>query len=239
QEGDLYQMRRRYYDPETASFLSREPIWPLIERPAMLNLYQYALANPLTMVDHSGLEPEYVPRGERKAWWNVYNNEWINTKGSVIDMDDMDELAKNTNSIKKAWINRDLEEYRKMPENTEAERTAKVKVIMEARRQKEMCMFGAVLDKYDMREIDNAGWLAYVEVYGTHLYLSKSENLLFDLAVESIKVNNEQTKLDAHEILDFADETKRHNLLDELEKLQGKREIKLNINSKGTVKPKP
>ncbi len=54
QEGDIYQMRRRYYDPVTTKFLSREPVWPQTEKPESLNPYQYALANPLGNLDPEG-----------------------------------------------------------------------------------------------------------------------------------------------------------------------------------------
>ncbi|NCD34114.1 MAG: RHS repeat protein [Spartobacteria bacterium] len=58
QEGALYQMRRRYYNPATGAFLSPEPIWPQIEDPRMLNPYQYALQRPTQLIDPSGLYPE-------------------------------------------------------------------------------------------------------------------------------------------------------------------------------------
>ncbi len=54
QEGDLYQMRRRYYDPTTARFLSKEPIWPQIDEPSFVNPYQYAASNPLRYLDPMG-----------------------------------------------------------------------------------------------------------------------------------------------------------------------------------------
>ena len=54
QEGSLYHMRRRYYDPVTAKFLSFDPIWPIIEKPMQLNPYQYAGCNPITNIDPQG-----------------------------------------------------------------------------------------------------------------------------------------------------------------------------------------
>lgn len=61
-EGDtgLYQMRARYYDSSTLRFLSREPLWPLLDFPQALNPYQYAFGNPLRFVDPSGLHPEVL-----------------------------------------------------------------------------------------------------------------------------------------------------------------------------------
>lgn len=54
---DLYQTGARFYDAQTARFLSREPLWPLIENPLLLNPYQYAFGNPVTYSDWSGLLP--------------------------------------------------------------------------------------------------------------------------------------------------------------------------------------
>jgi RHS repeat-associated protein len=54
--GHLAQMRARYYDPRTARFLSREPIWPVLEEPKKLNPYQYALQDPISLVDPEGTD---------------------------------------------------------------------------------------------------------------------------------------------------------------------------------------
>jgi RHS repeat-associated protein len=54
--GTLYHMRARYYDAATARFLSREPLWPRITDPKQLNPYQYALLDPTTTIDFTGLE---------------------------------------------------------------------------------------------------------------------------------------------------------------------------------------
>ena len=55
---NLYQMRVRYYDAESGQFISREPIWPQIETPQALNPYQYALNDPIGLVDPFGLSAE-------------------------------------------------------------------------------------------------------------------------------------------------------------------------------------
>ncbi len=52
----LYHARARYYDAETGRFLTREPLWPQIARPEMLNPYQYAGNNPADFTDPSGLD---------------------------------------------------------------------------------------------------------------------------------------------------------------------------------------
>jgi RHS repeat-associated protein len=56
QEGTHYQMGVRYYDADSARFLSREPLWPRIESPEDINPYQYAGLNPLSYVDPNGME---------------------------------------------------------------------------------------------------------------------------------------------------------------------------------------
>jgi hypothetical protein len=84
-------MRARYYDATTARFLSREPLWPMLDDPMMLNPYQYALSNPIHFVDYTGREPvyaKYMPR------WEAYHrkqfdeelaqlNEWLGPLGQV------------------------------------------------------------------------------------------------------------------------------------------------------------
>jgi RHS repeat-associated protein len=56
QEGStgLYYMRARYYDSTTARFLSQDPI--LSANPLEVNPYQYALANPIGLIDPDGTE---------------------------------------------------------------------------------------------------------------------------------------------------------------------------------------
>ena len=39
--GGVYDMRARAYDPDTARFLTRDPVWPTTTEPATLNPYQY------------------------------------------------------------------------------------------------------------------------------------------------------------------------------------------------------
>jgi len=52
--GSLYHMRARYYDAVTQRFISREPLWPLINDPLQLNPFAYAKANPIIWVDVTG-----------------------------------------------------------------------------------------------------------------------------------------------------------------------------------------
>ena len=50
----LYDMRARYYDAAMGQFLSRDPVWPLPTVPRSINPYQYALRNPISVIDPSG-----------------------------------------------------------------------------------------------------------------------------------------------------------------------------------------
>ncbi|MBI3950950.1 MAG: RHS repeat-associated core domain-containing protein [Acidobacteria bacterium] len=54
--GGLYDMRARTYDPATARFLTRDPVWPVLDAPEGLNPYQYALQKPLQYVDPGGTQ---------------------------------------------------------------------------------------------------------------------------------------------------------------------------------------
>jgi RHS repeat-associated protein len=78
-EGALHQMRARYYDPATARFISRDPIWPSLTKPKRLNPYEYAAQSPGEFIDPTGLL-EYDFDGNRvyrklKEWpsyWGDY-----------------------------------------------------------------------------------------------------------------------------------------------------------------------
>ena len=54
-ESGLYYLRARYYDPLTATFLSRDPIRGTLTNPQSQNPYAYALNNPVNLGDPSGL----------------------------------------------------------------------------------------------------------------------------------------------------------------------------------------
>ena len=54
--GGLYDMRARFYDPSTARFLTRDPLWPNLTDLAALNPYQYAAQNPLRYIDPEGTD---------------------------------------------------------------------------------------------------------------------------------------------------------------------------------------
>ncbi len=71
--GGLYDMRARAYDPTTARFLTRDPLWPVLADPQGLNPYQYAYQNPLRYLDPRGTDvttmdwvSDYLARGDLK-----------------------------------------------------------------------------------------------------------------------------------------------------------------------------
>jgi RHS repeat-associated protein len=57
QTGLVY-MSSRYYDPKLTRFISVDPIIPNIYVPQSLNHYSYALNDPVTLTDPTGLAPE-------------------------------------------------------------------------------------------------------------------------------------------------------------------------------------
>lgn len=64
ENGDLYDMRNRYYDARTARFISREPDWPRTNEAKRINPYAYALNDPINAGDYNGLEPTLTPDGQ-------------------------------------------------------------------------------------------------------------------------------------------------------------------------------
>ncbi|MBI4672561.1 MAG: hypothetical protein HY741_12960 [Chloroflexi bacterium] len=66
--GGLYDMRARAYDPATARFLTRDPVWPVLSDHAGLNPYQYGYQNPLAYVDPEGTSVLSKLWQKIKAW---------------------------------------------------------------------------------------------------------------------------------------------------------------------------
>lgn len=55
-DSGLYQMRARYYNAQTARFISTDPGWPGLDDPLQINPYVYANNNPVSYSDMDGLD---------------------------------------------------------------------------------------------------------------------------------------------------------------------------------------
>jgi len=66
--GDLYHMRARYYDAQTARFVSRDPVWPVLADAHGVNPYPYGMGNPLGYVDPWGTEVGLTSADATKYW---------------------------------------------------------------------------------------------------------------------------------------------------------------------------
>jgi RHS repeat-associated protein len=59
-DNGLFHMRARWYDPKTATFLTRDPVWPRLTQALELNPYDYAADQPLEFIDSAGRYPRRV-----------------------------------------------------------------------------------------------------------------------------------------------------------------------------------
>ncbi len=59
-DNGLFHMRARWYDPKTAAFLTRDPVWPRLTQALELNPYDYAADQPLEFADPAGRYPRRV-----------------------------------------------------------------------------------------------------------------------------------------------------------------------------------
>lgn len=55
--ANLLHMRARHYDPALARFISKEPLWPMLD-PRKINPYQYARLDPVRRIDRRGSDDE-------------------------------------------------------------------------------------------------------------------------------------------------------------------------------------
>lgn len=59
-ETKLYYLQTRYYDPETARFVSRDNNFGSVDNPLSQNLYQYGFDDPVNFVDVDGKNPVLI-----------------------------------------------------------------------------------------------------------------------------------------------------------------------------------
>ena len=79
-DGDLYQMRARYYDANGGRFISREPLWPMIGGGKAINPYQYAAENPMMFVDRTGMSND-APDNDLWMYGGIDGEEYFGDTG--------------------------------------------------------------------------------------------------------------------------------------------------------------
>jgi RHS repeat-associated protein len=90
-ETGLFYYRARYYSPETGRFLQEDPI----HMAGMdLNLYRYALSNPVNLIDPSGLKLIYKGTWRERIliWWAIFKLRWNSPAAKKI----IDDLERNS-----------------------------------------------------------------------------------------------------------------------------------------------
>ncbi|AEY65641.1 RHS repeat-associated core domain-containing protein [Clostridium sp. BNL1100] len=100
--GTIY-LRARYYDPEIGRFISEDSYWGKDNDPLSLNLYTYAMDNPIMFVDPSGhavtsWDIAHCTRDEIKLLWK-YGNMWVEAK-EVNNYNDMTYLHNECERIR-------------------------------------------------------------------------------------------------------------------------------------------
>ncbi len=94
ENGDIYDMRNRYYDARTARFISREPDWPRTNEAKRINPYAYALNDPINTGDYNGLEPTLAPDGQG-GWVGTVSGHHYNSylEGLGHEMEFVNDMA--------------------------------------------------------------------------------------------------------------------------------------------------
>src|SRR5690606_10883766 len=69
-ETGLYYLPARYYEPETARFLSPDPAPPVAGDPLSLNAYAYCQGDPVNLVDPDGARHEAGSAGGGRAYYD-------------------------------------------------------------------------------------------------------------------------------------------------------------------------
>jgi len=87
EETGLYYLNSRYYDPETARFLSEDTYLGSASDPLSLNLYAYVKYNPLKYYDPTGHEP--IPGYPDPSDPNGYYKDHYGTPDNSSDIDDL------------------------------------------------------------------------------------------------------------------------------------------------------
>jgi RHS repeat-associated protein len=69
----LYYLPARYYDPDVARFLSKDPAPPVAGDPGSLNAYAYCLGDPVNLEDPSGAIADYDGNGKLDSWDSAWS----------------------------------------------------------------------------------------------------------------------------------------------------------------------
>ncbi len=101
----------RYYDPELARFITRDPLAGKRIIPQSLNLYTYCLNNPVKFIDPAGLDTACYNEGKSRVCIDFYENgKWAATgyyNGSTVgvpitDSEEIEQLMKSKNPADQA-----------------------------------------------------------------------------------------------------------------------------------------
>ncbi|MEM5816409.1 MAG: RHS repeat-associated core domain-containing protein [Desulfitobacterium hafniense] len=82
-ETNLYYLQARYYDPDNARFVSRDPHGGTLTNPLSQNAYAYGNGDPVNNVDPDGRLAGALAIGKRTSWslWNrsviVLESGWL------------------------------------------------------------------------------------------------------------------------------------------------------------------
>lgn len=137
-DGDLYQTGVRFYDARTARFLSREPLWPLLDKPLLLNPYPYALGNPVDRADWSGYQPSaaeidtlhglvcafesYERMAEERGREFLDLARWIGTESETLRAEGVDPANTLHISLAQSKMRQNLQDYASLYGRTESAR---------------------------------------------------------------------------------------------------------------------
>ncbi|MFH0736793.1 MAG: RHS repeat-associated core domain-containing protein [bacterium] len=73
EESGLYFYRKRYYDPQTGRFISKDPLLKLLNAPDSVNPYIYVNNNPQSYIDPFGLLDNMPENKSTSMWYNWFN----------------------------------------------------------------------------------------------------------------------------------------------------------------------
>ncbi|GEP61008.1 FG-GAP-like repeat-containing protein [Reyranella soli] len=114
----LAYMNARYYDPVTTRFISADPIIPNVYAPQTLNRYAYALNDPVSLTDSSGLAVDCTyPKDKDGNEWGADcyepNRQPAQPKGGTPPPDD-ETVARDWRARERAQLREDVRQAREL-----------------------------------------------------------------------------------------------------------------------------